>query len=122
MTETVVPSTEILCRTRKSWHCAATATSKYGHPVRDATLLDELSPLRRLNDLRAPLLIVHGSDDTNVPSHQAELLTATLREKGKSHRYLRFEGEGHELLLSSNRVQFVDETIAWLHEHTPDCT
>lgn len=98
---------------------AATATSKYGDPKADAALLDELSPFRRLSDLSAPLLIVHGTDDTNVPWQQAEMLTRSLRSQGKQHHYLTFEGEGHELLLSNNRVRFVDQTIAWLNEHLP---
>jgi dipeptidyl aminopeptidase/acylaminoacyl peptidase len=96
---------------------AAAATSKYGHPARDAALLRDLSPIHRIDRLAAPLLVVHGAEDTNVPVRQAEQLVAALTARGVKHRYLLFEGEGHELLATANRVTFVQETVAWVAEH-----
>ena len=46
---------------------AAAAVGKYGDPVADAELLRDLSPITRIDRLRAPLLIVHGENDSNVP-------------------------------------------------------
>ena len=92
---------------------AAAATGKYGHPERDAVLLRDLSPLTHLDRLRAPVLVVHGAEDTNVPVGQAERLVAALAARGVPHRYLRFEGEGHELLATPNRVAFVRAALDW---------
>jgi len=84
---------------------------------RDADLLRALSPIHRIDRLTAPLLVVHGADDTNVPVEEAEQVIAALAARGVEHEYLLFEGEGHELLSTPNRVAFVRATVAWLSGH-----
>lgn len=96
---------------------AAAAVTKYGDPVRDAALLRDLSPMHALDRLRAPLLLVHGSDDTNVPVGESEQVAAALRSLGVPHQLLIFEGEGHELLTTANRVAFVQATRQWVVDH-----
>ncbi|WP_305782468.1 S9 family peptidase [Symbioplanes lichenis] len=96
---------------------AAAAVSKYGDPVRDADLLRDLSPITRIDRLRAPLMVVHGENDSNVPVIEAEQVVAALAERGVEHRYLLFPGEGHELLHRSNRAEYLRETVGWLTRH-----
>jgi dipeptidyl aminopeptidase/acylaminoacyl peptidase len=100
----------------ESW-IAAAAVAEYGDPVRDADLLRALSPIHRIDRLVAPLLVVHGADDTNVPVEEAEQVVAALAARGVEHEYLLFEGEGHELLATPNRVAFVSATVGWLTRH-----
>ncbi|WP_345155186.1 alpha/beta hydrolase family protein [Nonomuraea rubra] len=50
---------------------AAAAVGEYGHPDTTGELLHALSPLHALDRLAAPLLVVHGAQDTNVPLHEA---------------------------------------------------
>ncbi|MFI5893436.1 S9 family peptidase [Actinoplanes sp. NPDC051513] len=101
---------------------AAAAISKYGDPDRDEKLLADLSPINHLDRLRAPLMIVHGENDTNVPIVEAEQLVAALAERGHPHRYLLFPGEGHDLLHRANRATYLRETIDWLATHIADGT
>ncbi|MDQ3885552.1 MAG: prolyl oligopeptidase family serine peptidase [Actinomycetota bacterium] len=101
---------------------AAAATSEYGDPRRDWALLRALSPIHRLERLVAPLLVVHGAQDTNVPLAQAEQLVATLRELGASPSYLLFPDEGHEVRGSENRAVFVREVVRWLRLHLLDAS
>ncbi|WP_203737375.1 S9 family peptidase, partial [Actinoplanes italicus] len=96
---------------------AAAAVSKYGHPVHDADLLRDLSPIHRIDRLRAPLLIVHGANDSNVPVIEATQVADALAARGHPHRYLLFPGEGHELLHRAARAEFLTETLAWLQTH-----
>jgi len=70
-----------------------------------------------LDELRAPLLLVHGSDDTNVPVSESEQVAAALRRRGAPHQLLILEGEGHELLATASRVAFVHATVGWLVEY-----
>ena len=99
---------------------AATAVSRYGDPRRDAELLRKLSPIHRIGQLSAPLLVVHGGHDTNVPLVEAEQLVAALRDRGASPGYLLLPDEGHEILGTSNRVVFVREVVHWLIRHLLD--
>lgn len=96
---------------------AAAAIGEYGHPVRDKDLLRRLSPIHRIERLRAPLLVVHGADDTNVPLGEAYQVVTALQRGGIEHEFLLFEGEGHDLLETVNRVAFVKKTVAWVRRH-----
>jgi dipeptidyl aminopeptidase/acylaminoacyl peptidase len=96
---------------------ASAAISKYGDPVTDADLLHDLSPIHRIDRLRAPLMVVHGENDSNVPVIEAEQVVAALAARGAPHRYLLFPGEGHELLHRSSRAEYLRETIDWLTTH-----
>jgi dipeptidyl aminopeptidase/acylaminoacyl peptidase len=96
---------------------AAAAVSKYGHPVRDAELLRDLSPIHRIDNLTAPLLVVHGAEDTNVPVEEAQQVVDALAAREVEHRFLLFEGEGHELLATPNRVAFVQAAVGWASHH-----
>ncbi len=102
--------------TTEPW-IAAAAVTKYGDPVLDAGLLADLSPLQAMDRLRAPVLLVHGSDDTNVPVGESEQVAAVLRALGLPHQLLVFDGEGHELLATANRVAFVQATRQWILDH-----
>jgi prolyl oligopeptidase PreP (S9A serine peptidase family) len=96
---------------------AAGAVSKYGDPVRDRGLLMDLSPLRRIENLAAPLLIVHGAADTNVPVQEAHQLVAALVRHDKPHRYIILDGEGHDFVHLDSRRRYLDEAVAWITGH-----
>jgi len=96
---------------------ASAAVSKYGDPVADAELLHDLSPLTRIDRLRAPLMVVHGQNDSNVPVIEAEQVVAALAERGVEHRYLLFPDEGHQLLHRSSRAEYLREAVDWLTTH-----
>ncbi|HYN96511.1 MAG TPA: prolyl oligopeptidase family serine peptidase, partial [Pilimelia sp.] len=96
---------------------AAAAVSKYGDPVHDRELLHDLSPLHRLDRLAAPLLLVHGANDTNVPVRESAQVAAALTERGVPHGYLLLQGEGHEFLTTTARRAAVTATVTWLTRH-----
>jgi dipeptidyl aminopeptidase/acylaminoacyl peptidase len=96
---------------------AAAAVTKYGDPVRDADLLRALSPLHRLDRVTAPLLVVHGAEDTNVPLFEAQQVADALAARGAPHRLLVLPGEGHDFLATPNRAAVVREVLAWFGEH-----
>jgi alpha-beta hydrolase superfamily lysophospholipase len=96
---------------------AAAAVSKYGDPALDAELLRDLSPITRIDRLRAPLLVVHGENDSNVPVTEAEQVVAALAARGVEHKYLLFPDEGHDLLHRSSRAEYLRATVDWLTAH-----
>lgn len=93
---------------------AVAAYPEYGHPERDAELLRSLSPIHRFDALRAPLLVVHGENDSNVPLEEAEQTVAAARARGVPVEFLLFRDEGHELSRVRNRCLFVERTVEWL--------
>ncbi|GAA1284304.1 alpha/beta fold hydrolase [Pseudonocardia aurantiaca] len=99
---------------------ASAATTKYGDPETDAALLRELSPLHHVDLITAPLLVVHGAHDTNVPLVEAEQIVAALRERGAAPGFLLFDDEGHEVHGTENRTVFVQEVVRWVTAHLLD--
>ncbi|WP_018638068.1 S9 family peptidase [Parafrankia elaeagni] len=95
----------------------APAVVKYGDPVADRELLRALSPLHRMDALAAPLMVVHGANDTNVPLFEAEQTVAAARARGVPCEYLLFEGEGHEVAERANRLAFVRGVAGFVSAH-----
>ena len=102
-------------RNTEPW-IAAAAYPKYGHPVRDRELLARLSPMRSLDALRAPLLVVHGGHDTNVPVSESEQIVAALRQRGAPVDLLIFDDEGHAITKQENRELLVTRIRDWLSD------
>jgi dipeptidyl aminopeptidase/acylaminoacyl peptidase len=101
-------------RNTEQW-IADAAYTKYGHPVSDRELLEHLSPLRRVDSLTAPLLVVHGAHDTNVPVSESEQIVDALREAGRDVRYLCFSDDGHEIAKRENRAKLAAAMRDWLN-------
>lgn len=93
-------------RNTEPW-IAHAASSKYGDPVNDRELFEQLSPLRRVDALNVPLLVVHGATDTNVPPSESDQIVEALRARGRAVRYLLFEDDGHEIAKRENRETMV---------------
>ncbi|KAH9848105.1 alpha/beta-hydrolase [Lenzites betulinus] len=53
------------------------------------------SPVKLAGNIRAPLLVLQGSEDAVVPPEQAELIVANIKKRGGRVEYTVFEGEGH---------------------------
>jgi dipeptidyl aminopeptidase/acylaminoacyl peptidase len=100
-------------RDTEPWIGAAAAT-KYGHPVDDAELLAALSPMRCVDEITAPLLVVHGELDTNVPIGEAHQVVDALSVRDHDVEYLELEGEGHEYRRLDSRQRLVSTMVRFL--------
>ncbi|MFD5878379.1 prolyl oligopeptidase family serine peptidase [Streptomyces yangpuensis] len=96
---------------------AQSATAKYGHPEHDRDLLRALSPMSRIDQLRAPVLAVHGEHDTNVPPTESEQFIRAARGRGVPARQLTLRDEGHEFLRADNRRLYRRAAADWLERH-----
>ncbi|MGW6979659.1 prolyl oligopeptidase family serine peptidase [Streptomyces sp. NPDC054932] len=96
---------------------AQSAAAKYGHPEHDRELLRALSPMSRIDQLRAPVLAVHGEHDTNVPPTESEQFVRAARDRGVSARQLTLRNEGHEFLRADNRRLYRRAAADWLEQH-----
>ncbi|WP_167099855.1 S9 family peptidase [Mycobacterium sp. DL592] len=100
-------------RNTEPW-IAAASYAEYGHPVADRALLEALSPLRRVQSLTAPLLVVHGANDTNVPVSESEQMVEALHRLGRKVRYLLFADDGHEITRRENHTVLAGAVADWL--------
>lgn len=90
-----------------------------GAENRDDPKLDEVSPLRHVNDNSIPLLLIHGKDDTVVPIDQSETLEAAMRAAGKPVTLVKLESEDHWLSRGETRERMLAETVKFLEANNP---
>lgn len=64
-------------------------------PWQDPSLYIRNSPYLYLNQLAAPLLILHGSADTAVPVHLGKEIFSALDQLDRKTVYVEYEGEEH---------------------------
>lgn len=65
------------------------------------------SPLRRVGDIKAPVLLVHGEMDTNVRIRHSDRMAKELEDAGKAVQYLRYEQLDHQLGSSAARIEML---------------
>ena len=92
--------------------------AEYGSLARDGAVLDRISPIHRVDRIRAPLFVIHGANDPRVPVTEAEQIVAALRARHQRVEYLRFDNEGHGIFRRENRIaaygalaRFFDEVL-----------
>lgn len=61
----------------------------------DAGLYRERSPINAVGQIRTPLLVLHGANDSTVPVEQSRRLTERLRELRRTVDLYVYAGEGH---------------------------
>jgi dipeptidyl aminopeptidase/acylaminoacyl peptidase len=69
------------------------------------------SALRWADKLRAPMLIMHGGADTDIPPSQSARMDAELTRLGKTHEYRVFEDQQH--VIGGRGAERDAATVAW---------
>lgn len=84
------------------------------YPWNRADIYVDRSPIYRADEITEPLLIMHGTNDHNVPQHQSEQIFTALRALDTPVEYLRFHGERHGIgSTPSVRKRFESSILEW---------
>lgn len=96
------------------WGYAYSAeASANSFPWNNKDLYINQSPLFSADKVVTPLLLLHGSDDTNVPVGESIQMFTALKLLGKPVELIQFDGEDHFILKYSRRVQWTNSILAW---------
>lgn len=85
----------------------------------DDPALDPISPARLAERADAPVLLIHGRDDTVVPVQQSRAMANALRAARKPHELIELEGEDHWLSMAETRGRMLRETVRFLLANNP---
>ena len=80
-----------------------------GHPERDKEMLTATSPIFHVDQITAPLLIAHGSNDPRVNQDESDQIVSALRKRGIDVKYIVKENEGHGFRNEENRFELYRE-------------
>lgn len=87
-------------------------------PLEDPQLYIRKSPFFKLDTVQAPVLIFHGTADTNVPPSQSWSYFRALQFHGKvPAKYIVFPGEPHGPRKLTHQLRKVEEEIAWFDKY-----
>lgn len=86
---------------------------------KNATSLNEISPVEHISAVNVPVLLIHGKDDTVVPYEQSEIMVAALKKAGKPVEFVTLKHEDHWLSTGATRLQMLQATVDFLRTHNP---
>jgi len=75
------------------------------------------SPARSGATFRAPVLLLHGVDDSVVPIDQSERMAKALEKAGKTVTFVKLPGEDHWLSRADTRLQVLKELEKFLAQY-----
>jgi dipeptidyl aminopeptidase/acylaminoacyl peptidase len=82
-------------------------------------MLNTISPARLASKADAPILMVHGRDDTVVPFEQTDVMIKALKAAGKPVDLVTLAAEDHWLSREPTRIQMLKTTIEFIEKHNP---
>ena len=93
---------------------AATGMDKSG-----AGILKAISPAAHAQDADAPILLIHGRDDTVVPVEQSREMAAALKRAGKAVDLVEINGGDHWELHEDSRLATVTNSVNFVLKNNP---
>jgi dipeptidyl aminopeptidase/acylaminoacyl peptidase len=98
----------------------------FGRPWENQIMYDTLSPIRFVNKVKTPTLIVQSEEDFRTPMGNADMWYMALRQQGVAAEFVRYPRSTHELsrsgepwLLTDRLHRFNQWFNHWLQEGGP---
>ena len=85
----------------------------------DKADFDDISPLRHVDKLGVPLLLVHGTADRVVPFLQAQKMAKALKKSGKPFEFLDLKDVPHGFRSDADHTKFLSAVDAFLAKYNP---
>ena len=88
-----------------------------GNPKTDHELLVRASPARRAGEIQAPVLLIHGTEDTIVDPKQSRLMAKALKAAGRRCEHVELKGEGHRNWSEETWKKVLTEMTGFIGKH-----
>jgi len=90
-----------------------------GPTVPGAPSLKSISPVAYAARADAPILLIHGEDDSVVPLEQSQIMYSALKNAGKPVEYIQTKSEDHWLSREDTRVATLKAAVAFVEKYNP---
>ncbi len=90
--------------------------AEYG-PLSDPDLLREISPIHKADQIRTPLYVIHGENDSRVPVGEARQIIQAVIDNGGIVDSLIFPDEGHGARKLSNKLTMYRRMVEFFDTH-----
>jgi dipeptidyl aminopeptidase/acylaminoacyl peptidase len=85
----------------------------------DKKQLKETSPVRMVEKVKIPILLIHGDKDTSVPVAQSRMMAEALKDAEKTYEYIELEDGTHHLDYLPHRQQTFEAMDKFLSQYLP---
>jgi acetyl esterase/lipase len=82
-------------------------------------LLQQFSPIKHVDAIKVPVLLVHGRDDSVVSFDQSTAMLDAMKHAKKEVEMVVLKNEDHWLSRSETRLQMLQSSVAFLRAHNP---
>ena len=96
------------------------AASADSYPWNNHDLYVNQSPLFSADKINTPLLLLHGTSDTNVPPGESIQMYTALKILGKTVELIQVRGEDHHILTYDRRLKWNESIFAWFEKWLKD--
>ncbi|OBA77888.1 peptidase [Mycolicibacterium mucogenicum] len=96
-----------------NWH---TYVGDANDPVQEADMLAR-SPITKVDQIRTPLLVIQGANDSRVVQAESDNLVEALRARGVAVEYMVKADEGHGFLNPDNQIDMNHAVERFLAQH-----
>lgn len=96
-----------------NWHLYV---GDHNDPAQEADMLAR-SPITKVDQIRTPLLVVQGANDSRVVQAESDNLVEALRKRGVEVEYMVKDDEGHGFLNPDNQIDMYHAVERFLAEH-----
>ncbi|HKZ81703.1 MAG TPA: S9 family peptidase [Pyrinomonadaceae bacterium] len=90
---------------------------EYGTLDRDLDFLGSISPINKVDRIRAPLFVLHGRNDPRVPFSEAEQIVKALEERKQPVEHIYFDDEGHGFVKLNNRLYMYPKIVEFFERY-----
>ena len=90
---------------------------EYGTLAGDLEFLRSVSPIYKVDRIKAPLLVFQGKNDPRVPYTESEQIVKALRDRNAPVEYTLFDDEGHGFVKLTNRLIVYPKIVDFLERH-----
>ncbi len=91
--------------------------SEYGSLEKDYDFLQSISPVNKVDKIKAPLMIIHGRNDPRVPVGEAEQMYKAITDRGGNAELLIYDDEGHGIAKLKNRLDAYPKMVKFLDKY-----
>jgi len=79
----------------------------------------QISPIKHIDQIMAPLMIIHGRDDTVVPFEQSQWMADAMKAAGKPVEFVPLVGEDHWMSRSETRQKMLTAMVGFIEKNNP---
>lgn len=98
----------------------STAASADSYPWNNPDLYTKQSPLFAADKIKTPLLLLHGSVDTNVPVGESIQMYTALKLLNKPVEMIQVDGENHGIANFDKKIKWTKSILAWFDRYLKD--